>query len=71
MQRVADARVAVLGLGAHRVAFDRPHARIGEQPEPLAGARLWLLPNPSGRSAAYQRADFARLFSALRASLGC
>jgi TDG/mug DNA glycosylase family protein len=58
--------VAVLGIGAYRLAFARSAARVGPQREMLAGARLWVLPNPSGRTAGYQREDFARLFRRLR-----
>lgn len=62
--------IAFLGLGAYRGAFAQPSAQIGPQRETLAGARLWLLPNPSGRTAAYRRSDFARLFRELRSALG-
>lgn len=58
--------VAVLGLGAYRVGFDRPQAPLGEQPGGLCGARLWVLPNPSGIQARYQLDDLVELFSALR-----
>jgi TDG/mug DNA glycosylase family protein len=58
--------LAVLGVGAYRTAFARPKAALGEQPERLAGARVWVLPNPSGLNANYGRADLARLFRALR-----
>lgn len=51
--------VAVLGLTAYRSAFERPGARAGEQPESLAGARLWLLPNPSGLNAHARPSDHA------------
>lgn len=43
--------VAVLGLTAYRQAFDDRKARQGRQPAPLAGAELWVLPNPSGLNA--------------------
>ena len=43
--------VAVLGLTAYRAAFQRPKAVAGKQPERLAGAELWVLPNPSGLNA--------------------
>jgi len=59
--------VAVLGLTTYRAAFDKPHAQLGRQPEDLAGARLWVLPNPSGLNAHFKPADFARWFRALRA----
>jgi TDG/mug DNA glycosylase family protein len=58
--------VAVLGIGAFRIAFGMPGARIGLQPEPLAASALWVLPNPSGLNAHHQRADLARAFRALR-----
>jgi TDG/mug DNA glycosylase family protein len=62
LRRLSPRCVAFLGVGAYRVAFGHRTARIGRQPETLGGARVWALPNPSGRTAAYQRADFARLF---------
>ena len=58
--------VAVLGIGAYRSAFEQPMAALGPQPETLEGARLWVLPNPSGANAHHRPADFARLFRELR-----
>ncbi|MBD3348969.1 MAG: G/U mismatch-specific DNA glycosylase [Candidatus Eisenbacteria bacterium] len=58
--------VAILGIGAYRAAFEDPDARPGPQDERLHGARVWLLPNPSGLNAHYQRDDLAKLFSELR-----
>jgi TDG/mug DNA glycosylase family protein len=58
--------VALLGLTTYRVAFDRPRVRLGRQPEDLAGATLWVLPNPSGLNAHFKPSDFAQLFRALR-----
>jgi TDG/mug DNA glycosylase family protein len=43
--------VAVAGITAYRLAFGRRTAKSGEQPELLVGARLWLVPNPSGLNA--------------------
>lgn len=43
--------VAVAGVTAYRTAFGRPRARLGRQPEDLAGAALWVVPNPSGLNA--------------------
>jgi TDG/mug DNA glycosylase family protein len=43
--------VALAGISAYRTAFSRPRAHGGEQPESLAGARLWVVPNPSGLNA--------------------
>lgn len=63
--------VAVLGISAYRTAFQRPGATIGLQQDDLIGdSRLWVLPNPSGLNAHYQRADLARLFRELRNAAG-
>lgn len=43
--------VAVVGITAYRQAFDRPRATTGRQPEPLEGAEVWVVPNPSGLNA--------------------
>jgi TDG/mug DNA glycosylase family protein len=61
--------VAVLGVGAYRTAFGRPRAAVGRQPESLAGAGLWILPNPSGLNAHYQLPDLVREFAALHAAV--
>jgi len=58
--------VAVVGIGAYRIAFDRPRAPLGPQPEPLAGSLVWVLPNTSGLNANHRPADFAQAFKALR-----
>lgn len=43
--------VAIAGLTAYRHAFHHGRATAGEQPERLGGARLWVVPNPSGLNA--------------------
>jgi TDG/mug DNA glycosylase family protein len=43
--------VAVAGITAYRTAFGKPKAMLGLQPEALAGAELWVVPNPSGLNA--------------------
>lgn len=43
--------VGMLGITAYRTGFDRPSAPIGPQQETIAGAKLWVLPNPSGLNA--------------------
>ena len=58
--------VAILGVGAYREAFDKPKAQIGEQPERIHDARVWVLPNPSGLNANYQLPELVRLFVELR-----
>lgn len=58
--------LAVLGLGAYRTAFDRPKVVAGKQEEQMGNTVLWVLPNPSGLNANYQRADLTRLFRELK-----
>lgn len=43
--------VAIAGITAYRTAFGRRKAVPGRQPEDLAGAELWVVPNPSGLNA--------------------
>lgn len=69
---VADWRpraVAVLGVSAYRVAFARPKAAVGRQPETLDDAVLWVLPNPSGLNAHYQQPALTAAYAALREAL--
>src|SRR5262249_22193860 len=65
-KRYAPRFVAVLGITAYRTAFQKPHAALGRQAEPLGNAVVWVLPNPSGLNAHHQLNDLIRLFRALR-----
>lgn len=58
--------VAVLGIGAFRLAFGNPRAAVGRQPTLFGRAILWVLPNPSGLNANHQLPDLARAFGELR-----
>lgn len=51
VERVRPRVVAVAGVTAYRTAFTRPKASAGRQPESIAGAELWVVPNPSGLNA--------------------
>ncbi|MBX9623281.1 MAG: G/U mismatch-specific DNA glycosylase [Gemmataceae bacterium] len=62
--------LAVLGVTAYRVAFTAPKAAVGPQPDGIGTTRVWVLPNPSGLNAHYQKADLARVFAELRAAAG-
>lgn len=64
--RYRPALVAFVGMTAYRIAFDRPRAGVGRQPERIGTSGIWLLPNPSGLNAHYRLEDFARLFAELR-----
>ena len=57
--------VAVLGISAYRTAFGQKAVTLGRQPEPIADAVVWVLPNPSGLNAHYQLADLAEHFRTL------
>jgi double-stranded uracil-DNA glycosylase len=52
----------VLGITAYRVAFERPRAAGGWQPDHLAGASLLVVGNPSGLNAHETVAALARSF---------
>lgn len=66
VRRYRPQAVAFLGVGAYCHAFRLRRAGLGLQAEPLAGARVWLLPNPSGLNANYQLPALVRLFRALK-----
>jgi TDG/mug DNA glycosylase family protein len=62
--------LAVLGVGAYRIAFDRSKAKVGPQDETIGDTRIWILPNPSGLNAHYLPADLAKVFRQLRHAVG-
>ena len=57
---------AFLGMGAYRVAFKRPGAGTGSQEERLGGARVWVLPSPSGINASYPMENLVSILRELR-----
>jgi double-stranded uracil-DNA glycosylase len=68
--RYKPAVVALVGVTIYRALF--PHAAatraavLGAAPERLAGARVFVLPNPSGRNANYTYAEMLDAFRRLR-----
>ena len=66
VRRYRPAVVAFLGVGAYCHAFECKKAQLGPQPERFEGAKVWLLPNPSGLNANYQLPELVKLFRALR-----
>jgi TDG/mug DNA glycosylase family protein len=66
VEKFAPRFLAVLGIGAYRVAFASPKATLGLQEKPIGETRVWVLPNPSGLNAHYQGADLVRVFRELR-----
>jgi TDG/mug DNA glycosylase family protein len=70
VERLRPRFLAVLGVTAFRVAFEQPKATIGPQDEPIGATAVWVLPNPSGRTAAYQLPALVEAFGELRAAVG-
>jgi len=54
--------VAMLGVTAYRTAFARPKTVVGPQQQSLGGARLWVVPNPSGLNAHESVASLAAAY---------
>jgi TDG/mug DNA glycosylase family protein len=72
--RYRPAVVALVGVTIYRALFPRAGAPrvavLGEAPERLAGARVFVLPNPSGRNANYSYAEMLEAFGRLREGVG-
>lgn len=62
IERYEPAVVAVAGITAYRSAFKKPKAKMGMQAESLAGAELWVVPNPSGLNAHETTATLAAAY---------
>jgi TDG/mug DNA glycosylase family protein len=73
VERVAGWRpavVAIAGITAYRAAFGNRLAVPGRQPEVLAGAELWVVPNPSGLNAHETVATLATAYRAAAVAAG-
>jgi double-stranded uracil-DNA glycosylase len=69
IRRFRPAIAALVGVTLYRSLFDvKPgqHVSLGLQPELLEGARVFVLPNPSGRNANFTYAEMLAAFRALR-----
>ncbi len=55
--------VAVAGITSYRTAFGERRAAAGRQPHDLAGAALWVVPNPSGLNAHETVASLAAAYA--------
>ncbi|HEY7172693.1 MAG TPA: mismatch-specific DNA-glycosylase [Vicinamibacterales bacterium] len=59
--------VAFVGVTLYRAIFDvRGAVKLGLQPERIEGARVFVLPNPSGRNANYSYREMLTAFTSLR-----
>ena len=61
--------VALVGVTLYRFVFEARGGvvSLGPQAERFEGARVWVLPNPSGRNANYSYAEMREAFASLRA----
>jgi TDG/mug DNA glycosylase family protein len=66
VQRYKPKVLAVLGVGAYRAAFGRKNAKVGKQDELIGETEVWVLPNPSGLNAHFQKPEMANVFRELR-----
>lgn len=62
--------VAIAGITAYRSAFRQPKAVMGEQPDSFEGARLWVVPNPSGLNAHETTESLAAAYRAAAVAAG-
>jgi double-stranded uracil-DNA glycosylase len=70
MRELRPEWLAMLGVTGYRAAFGVKQAKVGPQPETIGGARVWVVPNPSGRNAHYPPAALAVEFARLRVAVG-
>lgn len=61
--------LAVVGIGAYRVAFGEPKAVLGRQAAALGETGIWVLPNPSGLNAHFTAQTLADEFARLRVAV--
>ena len=72
VRRARPALVALVGVTVYRALFPEvPRGRVAPGPaaERLAGAPVFVLPNPSGRNANFSHAGMLDAFRRLRAAL--
>ncbi len=70
VSELAPVVVALLGVTAYRDAFLAPDATLGPQPEGIAGAELWVVPNPSGLNAHVTLDELAEWMRRLASAAG-
>jgi TDG/mug DNA glycosylase family protein len=74
VRRYRPAIAALVGVTIYRALFPdlarRASVPLGEAPATLAGARVFVLPNPSGRNANYSYAEMLDAFRQLREAVG-
>lgn len=61
--------IAFLGKAAYMAISGKRTLNWGEQTVRLGGARVWILPNPSGLNRGYSKEQLVEAYAALRQSL--
>lgn len=70
IRRLRPAIVALVGVSLYRSIFrHKGPIRLGPQTDTFEGARVYVLPNPSGRNANYSYVQMLRAFRTLRRQL--
>jgi TDG/mug DNA glycosylase family protein len=71
LRRYRPAIVAAVGITVFRalVPGHRGPVALGMQEEPIAGAKVFVLPNPSGRNANFSYAEMLAAFRALKRTM--
>ncbi|MFG2925028.1 G/U mismatch-specific DNA glycosylase [Streptomyces sp. NPDC048305] len=69
VERLGPTWLAVVGVTACRTAFGERRARIGPQERVIGGARVWVLPNPSGLNAHWTTDTMAEEYARLRSAV--
>lgn len=62
--------IAFLGKAAYAAMTGKRQLAWGEQPERFGGARVWILPNPSGLNRGYSKERLVDAYAELRRALG-
>lgn len=71
VQRCGPLHLAFLGKAAYVSITGKKLIEWGEQEERFGGARVWVLPNPSGRNRSFSLERLVQAYSGLRDSLAC
>jgi TDG/mug DNA glycosylase family protein len=67
VKRFTPAAVVFVGVSLYRFVFAKKGPiRLGRQAETFEGARVFVVPNPSGRNANYSYAEMLEAFQHLR-----
>lgn len=66
LNRFRPTYIAFLGKDAYAAMRHQKHLSWGPQREPLAAAKVWLLPNPSGRNRGFSLAELVAAYRELR-----